>query len=97
MNPTESSLLQALQAVIDPNTGRDFVTTKQLRDLRIDGADVSFAVQLGYPAKTQLPALRKALIAAARTVAGVGSVSVDSRRNISPHLLTRGVPRRSAR
>jgi ATP-binding protein involved in chromosome partitioning len=92
MSPTESALLQALQAVVDPNTGRDFVTTKQLRDLRVDGADVSFAVQLGYPAKTQLPALRKALVDAARSVPGVGNVSVDLGWKITAHGVQRGVP-----
>jgi hypothetical protein len=34
--------------VVDPNTP-DFAPTKQLKN-RIDGADVSFDVELGYPA-----------------------------------------------
>ena len=66
--PTEAALLAALQSVVDPNTGEDFVTTRQLRNLRIDGGDVAFDVQLGYPAQSQFPALRKALVAAARSV-----------------------------
>jgi hypothetical protein len=40
------------------------------RNLKIDGGDVIFDVELGYPAKSQVPTLRKALIAAARTRAG---------------------------
>ncbi|MGZ5155783.1 MAG: iron-sulfur cluster assembly protein, partial [Caldimonas sp.] len=49
--PIQSSdLLQALQAVVDPETGRDFVSTKQLRNLRVAGGDVAFDVELGYPA-----------------------------------------------
>ena len=71
MPVTESALLDALKTVIDPNTGRDFVSTKQLKNLRIDDGDVAFDVELGYPAKSQLPMLRKALIAAAKSVAGV--------------------------
>ena len=43
---------------------------------RSDG-DVAFDVELGYPAKSQIPALRKALIAAAKGVAGVENVSVN--------------------
>ena len=65
MQATESALLEALKSVVDPNTGQDLVSTRQLKNLRIDGADVSFDVQLGYPARSQLPALRSALIAAA--------------------------------
>jgi len=68
MNPTESTVLDALKAVVDPNTGKDLVSTKLLKNLRIDGADVSFDVELGYPAQSQLPLLRSALIAAARSL-----------------------------
>jgi ATP-binding protein involved in chromosome partitioning len=71
MPVTESSLLDALKTVTDPNTGRDFVSTKQLKNLRIDGGNVDFDVELGYPAKSQIAGLRKALIAAARGVSGV--------------------------
>ena len=67
---TEAALLEALKSVVDPNTGKDFVTSKALKNLRVDGGDVSFAVEMGYPAKSQHAALRKALIAAARSVAG---------------------------
>src|SRR5437868_6497972 len=91
MPPTESALLDALATVTDPNTGRDFVSTKQIRNLRIDGGDVAFDVELGYPAKSQLAALRKALIAAARSVPGVENVSVNLSTKVVPHAVQRGV------
>ncbi|MCH7342410.1 iron-sulfur cluster carrier protein ApbC [Pelomonas sp. CA6] len=87
----EASLLQALQAVIDPNTGRDLVQTKQLKNLRIQGGDVSFEVELGYPAASQIDALRGRLIAAARTVPGVANVSVSIASRIVAHAVQRGV------
>ena len=87
----EASLLQALQTVIDPNTGTDFVSTKQLRNLRVQGADVSFDVELGYPAASQIDGLRAALVAAARGVAGVGNVSVGLSSKIIAHAVQRGV------
>ena len=62
----QQALMQALQAVQDPNTGRDFVSTKALKNLQVQDGEVSFDVELGYPAKSQMPALRKALVAAAR-------------------------------
>ena len=46
------ALLQALQTVVDPNTGKDFVSTKALKNLQINDGDVSFDVELGYPAKS---------------------------------------------
>ncbi|MFM8509743.1 MAG: iron-sulfur cluster carrier protein ApbC, partial [Betaproteobacteria bacterium] len=95
MSASDSALVQAVQAalktVVDPNTGQDFVSGKQLRNLRAEGGDVSFDVELGYPAKSQIPALRKALIAAARTVGGVENVSVNLSTKIVAHAVQRGV------
>jgi ATP-binding protein involved in chromosome partitioning len=85
------SLLAALQAVTDPNTGKDFVSSKALKNLQVQDGDVSFDVELGYPAKSQMPALRKALIAAAKGVAGVENVSVNLSMNITAHAVQRGV------
>jgi len=91
MPASEPALLDALKAVADPNTGRDFVTARQLKNLRIDGGEVAFDVELGYPAKSQAAALRKALIAAARGVPGVENVSVNVTTKIIPHAVQRGV------
>ncbi len=91
MPATESSITAAIQTVIDPNTGRDFVSGKQVRNLRIQGTEVSFDVELGYPAKSQIPALRRALVEAVRTVDGVGNVSVTLATRVIAHAVQRGV------
>ena len=91
MPVTESTLLAALQSVIDPNTGKDFVSTRQLKNMRIDGGDVAFDVELGYPAKSQLAGLRKTLIAAALRVPGVENVSANLATRVVPHAVQRGV------
>ena len=85
------ALLAALQAVTDPNTGKDFVSTKALKNLQTDGGDVSFDVELGYPAKSQIPALRRGLIEAAKGVPGVENVSVNMQVKIIAHAVQRGV------
>ena len=87
----EATLLQALQAVVDPETGRDYVSAKQLKNLRIEGGDVAFDVELGYPARSQVDSIRKALIAAARGAAGVANVSVNVTSKIVAHSVQRGV------
>jgi ATP-binding protein involved in chromosome partitioning len=91
MTVNEQALHGALQAVIDPNTGKDFVSTKQLKNLRVSGADVAFSVELGYPAKSQLASLTALLTAAAKTVPGVASVAVDIGFKVVPHAVQRGV------
>jgi ATP-binding protein involved in chromosome partitioning len=88
---TDSALLDVLKTVTDPNTGRDFVSTRQIKNLKIDGDDVAFDVELGYPAKSQIPALRKSLVAAARSVPGVGNVSINLATKVIAHAVQRGV------
>jgi ATP-binding protein involved in chromosome partitioning len=89
--PTDSALLDALKSVIDPHTGKDVVGSKAVKNLRIDGGDVSFELELGYPARSQHAALRKQLIGAARGVAGVDNVSVEITTKITSHAVQRGV------
>jgi len=87
----EATLLQGLQAVVDPETGRDYVSARWLKNLRIEGGDVAFDVELGYPARSQVDAIRKSLIAAARGIEGVGNVSVNVTSKIVAHAVQRGV------
>jgi ATP-binding protein involved in chromosome partitioning len=91
MTVTVQAILDALKAVIDPNTGKDFVSTKAVKNLTVSDGDVAFDVELGYPAKSQIAGLRKALIAATKAVAGVGNVSVNVTVNIVAHVVQRGV------
>jgi ATP-binding protein involved in chromosome partitioning len=91
MSLSEPSITAAIQTVIDPNTGKDFVSTRQLKNLRIDGGDVAFDIELGYPAKSQIAMLRKLLIAAVRTVPGIANVSANLATKIVPHAVQRGV------
>ena len=91
MAVSEQELMDALKAVIDPNTGRDFVSSRAIKNLSITEGDVAFEVELGYPAKSQIPGFRKALVAAAKSVAGVDNVSVNVGTKIVPHSVQRGV------
>ncbi|WP_288535774.1 iron-sulfur cluster carrier protein ApbC [Paracidovorax oryzae] len=91
MAVTEQALLAALASVRDPHTGKDFVSTRALRDLRIDGGAVSFTVELGYPARSLEAAMAGELEAAARTVAGVERVSATIATRIVAHAVQRGV------
>ncbi len=88
---TEAAVLAALKTVVDPHTGKDFVAGRQIKHLKIDGDEVAFDVEFGYPAKSQHAALRRQFIAAARTVAGVGNVSVNMVTRITAHAVQRGV------
>ena len=91
MSFTEQQIKAALSAAVDPNTGKDFVAGKALKNVRIDGSDVSFDIELGYPAKTQIDAIRKQVIAAVRTLPGIGNVSANVFTRIVAHSVQMGV------
>ena len=47
MAVSEQDVLQALAVVLDPHTGKDFVSTRALRNLHISGGGVGYDVGLG--------------------------------------------------
>jgi len=81
---------QVLSSVIDPNTRRDFVSSRSARNVRIDGARVRLDVELGYPALSQFALVRE-LIANALKQAGAGEVEVNVTSKIVPHTVQRGL------
>ena len=89
--PTESQIQEALANVIDPNTGQGLVAAKAVKNLRVEGGDVSLDVQLGYPAQSQHAELRRKVIAALRAVPGVANVSVQVSTKVEAHGVQRGV------
>ena len=92
MPVSEAALTAALATVLDPHTGLPYTAGRQLKNLRVsaDGG-VAFEVELGYPARSQFPAVREALTAVARSVEGVGAVTVEVSSKIVAHQVQRGV------
>jgi ATP-binding protein involved in chromosome partitioning len=88
---TEQQVKDALQTLVDPNTHKDYVTSKSARNIKVDGDNVSLDVQLGYPAKSQLGPIRDEIIAKLKTLPGMGNVSVSVTMNIIKHAVQRGV------
>ena len=59
MSLNDAILREAISTVVDPHTGQDFVASKALKSLRINGADVSVEVEWGYPAKSMVHNMRQ--------------------------------------
>src|ERR1700693_5909856 len=91
MSITIELVKAALAGVIDPNTGKDLIAGRSAKNIQINGINVIFDVELGYPAKSQIDGIRKASIAAVRGVAGVGSVTANVYSKIVAHSAQRGV------
>ena len=91
LSVTVEQITEALRGVVDPNTERDLVSSKSVRNIHVDGGEVSLDVELGYPAKSQFDTIRKLVIGALRQVQGVENVSVQVSMKIVAHAVQRGV------
>ncbi|HMW17825.1 MAG TPA: iron-sulfur cluster carrier protein ApbC [Accumulibacter sp.] len=91
MAVTIDAVKSVLQTVIDPNTQKDYLATRSAKNIRVDGADVSLDIELGYPAQSQIGELRRAVIAALSTIPGIGNISIGMTVNIVAHTVQRGL------
>ena len=91
MSITADDVKAALSKVIDPNTGKDFVSSRSVKNIQVDGNDVAFDLELGYPARSQVASLRSLAVNAVKAIAGVGNVSVSVQSRIVSHAVQRGL------
>ena len=87
---TEAQVQSALKDVVDPNTGKDLVSTRSAKNIKVEGGNVSVDVELGYPAKSQIEPIRK-LVTDRLKAAGAGNVSANVYQKIVTHAVQRGV------
>lgn len=85
----------ALAGVVDPLTGKDWVSTRQLKSLTVVDGVAHIDIALGYPAQSQWPAytalVRKALVhEALEGVKGIDHVEVNWSTQVVTHQAMRG-------
>jgi ATP-binding protein involved in chromosome partitioning len=88
---TEQQIQSALKELIDPNTGKDYVTGKEAKNIKIAGDNVSLDILLGYPSKTQIEPIRKQVVTKLKTIPGIGAVTANVTMKIVSHAVQRGV------
>ena len=87
---TEADAQSALAKLVDPNTGKDFVASRALKSVKVDGGKVSVDIELGYPGKSQFEPIRRMAIDALKG-AGAPGASVNVRSKVVSHAVQRGV------
>jgi ATP-binding protein involved in chromosome partitioning len=90
MSLSEAAVQGALRQLVDPNTGKDFVSTRSARNIRVAGEDVSLDVELGYPGKSQVDPIRRQVVQALKA-AGARNVAVNVSSKVVAHAVQRGV------
>jgi len=89
--PSAEAVLEALKSVVDADLQQDYVTSRMVKNLKVDGGRVAFDLDLGYHASGEQSALRASLEAAARAVPGVDRVDIQIRSVVVAHAVQRGV------
>ncbi|HUO44239.1 MAG TPA: iron-sulfur cluster carrier protein ApbC [Burkholderiales bacterium] len=87
---TEQQIEAALREITDPNTGKDYVTGKAARNIRVENGDVALDIVLGYPARSQLEPIRQQVTARLKALPGIGKIGVNVSMSIVAHAVPRG-------
>jgi ATP-binding protein involved in chromosome partitioning len=87
---SEAQVQSVLRSLVDPNTGKDFVATRSVRNLKLSGDEVSLEIELGYPGKSQYEPIRRQITQALKS-AGASAVSVKVSSRVVAHAVQRGV------
>jgi ATP-binding protein involved in chromosome partitioning len=91
MSISETQVQAALKELIDPNTGRDYVAGRCLRNLKINGTDVALGIELGYPAQSQIENIRQQVTEKLKSLPEIGRVDVNVYAKIVAHTVQKGV------
>lgn len=81
----------ALKTLIDPNTGKDFITSKSAKNIQITGNHVSVDIVLGYPAKSVMNDVKSLVETHLKALEGVENVNVSIDSRIVAHKAQQGV------
>ena len=87
---SEADVQAVLRQLVDPNTGKDFLSTRSARNIKLAGADVSLDIELGYTGKSQHDPIRRQVSLALKQ-AGAASISVSVASKVVAHAVQRGV------
>lgn len=82
-----------LRTLLDPLTGRDWVSTRQLSRLVVEGQQASVDIALAYPAQSQWPHYTALVQQHLLAVDGISEVVVNWHTHIQAHASPPGVPR----
>ncbi|MEK6736743.1 MAG: iron-sulfur cluster carrier protein ApbC [Pseudomonadota bacterium] len=93
MTISEQQIQSVLKQIIDPATGRDYITSKEARNIQIEKNDVAIEIELSYPANSVKDAIRQRIVESLATIPDIGKIEVTIGNRIIPHSVQQGVKR----
>jgi ATP-binding protein involved in chromosome partitioning len=90
-NVSELQVETSLKEFVDPNLEKDLVSTKSIKNIKVDGDRVAVDVVLGYPAKGYAGELASKLKQRIEALPGVSEATVNVSWQIASHAVQKGV------
>ncbi|GAB5605623.1 iron-sulfur cluster carrier protein ApbC [Sideroxyarcus sp. TK5] len=92
MSFSEADVQNALKGLIDPNTKKDFVSGRSVKNVKVSGSDVALDILLGYPAQSVLGEIKAQVETHLKgALSGAGKVEANVSSKVVPHAVQRGV------
>ncbi|MGZ5584152.1 MAG: P-loop NTPase, partial [Usitatibacter sp.] len=91
MSLSEKQVLEALSELVDPVTGRSYVESKSVKNVKVEGDRLSLDIVLGYPARGVLEKVRAQVAERLARLPGVSHAAVNVASRIVSHTVQRGV------
>jgi len=90
-NVAQSQIEEALKTYIDPYLEADLVSTKTVKNIAVDGDNVSIDILYGFPVKGYIKELTEKLTEKVKAVDGVADVTINVAHKVASHAVQKGV------
>jgi ATP-binding protein involved in chromosome partitioning len=89
--PTRDEVEAAISGYVDPYLETDLISAKAIKNIQVDGAAVTVAVRLGFPARGHVQTITDAISERIKAIAGVDSATVNVDWKVASHAVQKGV------
>jgi len=74
-----------LKTIVDPNTGRDLVSSNSVKAIDVTDEKARVEIELGYPAKSFISELKQTIEKTLQAIPGLSQIELDIQSNIATH------------
>ena len=90
-NVAQSQIEEALKTYIDPYLEADLVSSKTVKNIAVDGDNVTIDILYGFPVKGYIKDLTEKLTEKVKAVDGVANVTINVAHKVASHAVQKGV------
>ncbi|NCS65750.1 MAG: iron-sulfur cluster carrier protein ApbC [Hydrogenophilales bacterium CG03_land_8_20_14_0_80_62_28] len=91
MPVSEQQVQTALKELVDPNTQKDFITSKSAKNIKVEAGKVTLDVSLPYPAKMVMNQIKALVEDKIKSIPGVTAAEANVSWKVNAHSVQRGV------